>query len=137
MTVTQIKAIVRERDGMRCTKCGITNDQHFKNHHKSLHVHRTTPGSDYSTEPGVCVTLCFSCHGPEPRREHGQRFKENPKLHRVIRVSKPWHAVLRKLAAKRHQPVLYLLITLAAEAAEKEGVTELPATPWDEDNANN
>lgn len=67
----RIKAAVRTRDGMCCTKCGMTNDAHLKRTGKQLEVHRVRPGSAYSTEPGACVTLCRSCHGPEPRSPRG------------------------------------------------------------------
>lgn len=65
--VLRIKAAVRARDGMRCTKCGTENVEHIRKHRKQLHVHRTVPGSEYSEATGVCVTLCFKCHGPEPK----------------------------------------------------------------------
>ncbi len=74
--VLQVKAAVRARDGFRCQKCGITNDDHLKLTDRSLDVHRVTPGSEYSAAPGVCVTLCRSCHGPEPKspRKPNQRL---------------------------------------------------------------
>ena len=66
-----LKAAVRQRDGMRCTKCGLTNEEHKARYKgKSLHVHRTTPGSAYTMEG--CITLCFVCHAPEPKRARGE-----------------------------------------------------------------
>lgn len=59
------------RDGMSCTECGMTNDAHIAEHGCSLHVHRNTPGSLYSEETGVCVTLCIPCHGPKPKSAPG------------------------------------------------------------------
>lgn len=50
-----------------------------------------------------------------------------------VGIPEPWHAVARKLAAKRKQPVLYLLIGLLEEEAKKEGITEIPPAPWKED----
>lgn len=64
-----LKRRVRERDGMRCTECGLTNAEHLERHGKSLHVHRTQPGSPYTVEG--CVTLCFACHGPKPKSPAG------------------------------------------------------------------
>lgn len=49
----------------------MTNGEHVELTGKQLDVHRTSPGSVYSTDPGVCVTLCRSCHGPKPKRPRG------------------------------------------------------------------
>lgn len=67
--VSELKRLVRERDGMKCTRCGTTNAAHLENHGKSLHVHRLEPGGFYAFDR--CVTLCYGCHGPEPRSPHG------------------------------------------------------------------
>lgn len=57
--------------------------------------------------------------------------------HKTARVNvgmpEPWHAVARKLAAKKQQPVTYLLIALLKTEAERQGVNELPLPPWDEE----
>ncbi len=50
-----------------------------------------------------------------------------------VGVPEPWHSVLRKLAAKRQQPVLYTLIALLKAEAEEQGIDELPPAPWDEE----
>ena len=71
MSITKVKAAVRERDGFRCTKCGVSNEDHLATHGKSLHVHRLTPGSVYTLEG--CVTLCIPCHVLEPKRKSGTR----------------------------------------------------------------
>lgn len=65
------------------------------------------------------------------KKNQGATNRKTPRVN--VGVPEPWHAVLRKLAAKRKQPVLYLLISLALEAAEAEGIPDLPPTPWDED----
>jgi 5-methylcytosine-specific restriction endonuclease McrA len=67
--IEKVKARVRQRDGRRCTKCGITEREHVRRHNRGLHVHRIVPGSLYSLEG--CVTLCISCHGPQPKRPPG------------------------------------------------------------------
>jgi hypothetical protein len=69
--VLAIKQAVRERDGMRCTGCGMTNTEHLRQYGRALDVHRTTPGSLYALDDS-CVTLCRLCHGPQPRRKRGQ-----------------------------------------------------------------
>lgn len=55
-----MKAKVRERDGFKCVKCGMSNDEHIKWCGRQLDVHRKTPGSFYTLEG--CETLCKKCH---------------------------------------------------------------------------
>jgi hypothetical protein len=76
--ILRIKAAVRARDGFACTKCGATNDAHKALTGRQLEVHRITPGSAYGAAPGVCVTLCRSCHGPEPKSPRGTYPKGIP-----------------------------------------------------------
>lgn len=71
-SLLDIKHAVRERDGFRCTGCGLSNEDNIARTGRQLQVHRLTPGSLYSVEPGVCVTLCTKCHGPQSRRKRGQ-----------------------------------------------------------------
>jgi DNA-binding XRE family transcriptional regulator len=68
MTVGQIKQAVRERDGMACTQCGISNEEHKAKTGRAVHVHRVVQGSEYSTAPGVCVTICRNCHDKISRK---------------------------------------------------------------------
>lgn len=70
MTVLEIKAAVRERDGNRCVLCGMTAAEHIEKHGRNLDVHRKTPGSPYSIEG--TETLCRTCHGPQPRSPRGK-----------------------------------------------------------------
>lgn len=65
MTDTEIKALVRNRDGFACRKCGMTSEEHYKQYDKQLDVHRLLPGAPYTIEG--CVTLCRSCHGKMPK----------------------------------------------------------------------
>lgn len=95
MNPTAIKAAVRARDGYACTKCGMTNHDHITRTGRQLDVHRTTPGSPYSLEPGACVTLCRACHGPEPRKP---RIDSTPGGTLTVRIPTDLHATLRKLA---------------------------------------
>ncbi len=50
-----------------------------------------------------------------------------------VAVPEPWHAVMRKLAAKAKQPVLYLLIALVEAEATRQGLIGLPRPPWLDD----
>ncbi len=68
-SVAELKATVRERDGNRCTECGMTAAQHLERYGRDLDVHRLIPGSPYTTEG--CVTLCRRCHGSKPKRPRG------------------------------------------------------------------
>jgi len=123
-----VKATVRERDGQRCTKCGMTHEKHLERYGRSLEVHRLTPGSAYTVEG--CVTLCIPCHGPEPRRPSGQRFKDEPgTLHRVSLGA--WGAVVEELARRRNMTPTQLIISLVSQEAERVQLGDLPSTPWE------
>ena len=50
-----------------------------------------------------------------------------------VGVPEDWHAVMRRLSAKRQQPVVYLLIALVAKEAEEAGLTGLPPAPSEND----
>jgi hypothetical protein len=65
----RVKAAVRERDGHRCTQCGLTARQHRRRFGRGLEVHRSSPGSVYSLEG--CVTLCRPCHYQKPKLPRG------------------------------------------------------------------
>ncbi len=83
----EIKAIVRYRDGFRCTECGMTNDEHIQVHGRSLDVHRLIPGSPYTIEG--CVTLCRPCHRTKPRSPKGmaRQTRMTLVLHREVTVA--------------------------------------------------
>ncbi len=91
--IRRIKASVRARDGFRCTQCGTTNDEHKEKTGRQLDVHRVVPGSAYSAESGVCVTLCRPCHGPQPRRRRGSR--------NIVKISGDIWRMARTIAADR------------------------------------
>lgn len=65
MTVLEIKAAVRARDGLKCIECGMTAEQHIERYGVTLDVHRLVPGSKYAIDG--CVTLCKKCHGPKEK----------------------------------------------------------------------
>lgn len=66
---SEVRSAVRQRDGRRCTECGMSNEAHVEKYGRSLEVHRLIPGGPYSL--GNCVTLCIVCHGPKPRSPRG------------------------------------------------------------------
>ena len=76
MTVVDIKAKVRERDG-KCVDCGITSDEHRRFCGEELSVHRLIPGSAYSV--GGCETVCRACHN-----HRHIRISENSKNHAIM-----------------------------------------------------
>jgi hypothetical protein len=61
----ETKALVRHRDGYRCTDCGMTASEHFLRTGRNLDVHRLVPGSPYTI--AGCVTLCRRCHRLKPK----------------------------------------------------------------------
>jgi len=58
--------------------------------------------------------------------------ESRPTPRQNVGVPEPWHAVMRRLAAVKQQPVLYLIIGLAKAEAERLGITDLPPAPWEE-----
>lgn len=67
----------------------------------------------------------------------GKQKKTNAEKRKTPRVNigvpGDWHAVLRRLAARHRQPVLFTLIEIIKEKAEAEGIAELPPVPWGTD----
>lgn len=67
------KEAVRNRDGRRCTECGITEKKFARANANSkvsmskrrLEVHRIIPDGDYTFRN--CVTLCIGCHAKKRR----------------------------------------------------------------------
>ena len=83
---------MRARDGYACTKCGVSNAAHLHLRGTQLDVHRVVPGSRYTVEG--CVTLCEPCHAPEPRRNRGQRRREEPDRTVPVHLPPRWHKLL-------------------------------------------
>lgn len=50
-----------------------------------------------------------------------------------IGVPDDWHHVLRRIAAKRQQTLVYALIALLRQEAERLDVLDLPPAPWEID----
>lgn len=109
--ILRIKANVRQRDGMRCTRCGITAEDHIDRTGRTLDVHRIEPGSVYSLEG--CITLCRKCHGPEPRskRQTGKGCLNHRMTKRYVSIPKRICDVLEAMGERN-------LLTLAQQVKE-------------------
>lgn len=126
MTATQVLAVkraVRARDGMVCVECGRTNADHIAEFGRTLDVHRVTPGSEYSVEPGVCVTLCRNCHSTKPKRPSGsvQRAYKSVRL-----PARLWEAI-EELAAERFTRPGVIVVQSILDYLSQHGVTVRPA----------
>lgn len=71
LSVAEIKALVRFRDGYRCRLCGMTARKHIKRFRHTLDVHRLVPGSKYTVKG--CIAVCRPCHKTLPKspKHHG------------------------------------------------------------------
>lgn len=114
MTNDQIKALVRQRDGNRCVRCGLTSAESIERYGFDLDVHRVTPGSPYSLDPGAAETLCRRCHGPMPKRPYGQRFAEEGSVFARIddAIGEALDAYLK---AQRPRPTMTAVLETALE----------------------
>ena len=92
-----VKALVRFRDGYRCTQCGITAREHVRKHKTTLDVHRLVPGSRYTVKG--CVALCRKCHGPQPRSKHGRSGKH------VVAIPIELYEAMERYGASQTIPV--------------------------------
>jgi 5-methylcytosine-specific restriction endonuclease McrA len=118
--IVSVKDEVRARDGYRCTRCGLSNQDHELRYGRQLDVHRVVPGSRYGAEG--CVTLCKKCHGDEPRRAPGQPDYAHGIYDRLrVRLDLPNadHAELRVLAAKSGMSMSQYCAAVVLEAIRK------------------
>lgn len=137
MSEAKVKAAVRTRDGLKCVRCGMTNDQHRRQYGGSLDVHRTNPGSEYSTEDGVCETLCKPCHNKEPKSPRGHLLVKaatfpHP-LYAPAKIDVDVYLVARAAAAINGQRVYDWLSDLAniegSKAISKPPLKRKPPPP--------
>lgn len=82
--VLLLKAAIRNRDGHCCVRCGMTEEDHRREHGHDLEVHRKIPGAVYSFE--ICETLCHDCHIKEPKLPRGS-LPKNPNRAVNIRMA--------------------------------------------------
>lgn len=58
---------VRSRDGHKCARCGISQEEHQNQFDQKLHVHHITPARQFNDAEkrnamGNLITLCKTCH---------------------------------------------------------------------------
>lgn len=128
MSMGTAKYLVRERDGYKCTQCGVTDDEHVARYGRRTEVHRIVPGSLYSLKG--CVLLCRDCHYPQPRRKRGVKDKENKQREITVSLGKNPHVVLRGryrdavagLAAATGQTPIQVLLAALNKQLQSEGI---------------
>jgi 5-methylcytosine-specific restriction endonuclease McrA len=78
----RIKAL--ERDGYRCKKCGMTNQEHKNKWGRELTVDHIDGKGRYSEEQNNNLenlsTLCLSCHGRKDVARRADRQHVQPEL---------------------------------------------------------
>lgn len=64
----QARIRVLDRDDEECKGCGMTRDDHYKNHGRDLEIHHITPLREFdgdfeaANDINNLVTLCIQCH---------------------------------------------------------------------------
>jgi hypothetical protein len=117
MNESQVKAAVRERDGYRCTRCGMTQERHLVRLGQILHVHRIVPGSEYTVEG--CVTVCIVCHGPLPKSDHNTDAHSGHLL--PARAREALWSILKEEAKRERRSIAQTVILLLEEALRARG----------------
>lgn len=115
MSPERVKIAVRERDGQRCTLCGLTGDKHFKRFGRNLEVHRTEPGSRYTL--AGCVTVCRPCHWTLPRSPRGSSGIW------LCRLPPAHHAALKAMARANRRTIVTELRIVLNEYILAHGLT--------------
>ncbi len=85
-------------------------EQHLEKYEKALHVHRLVPGSSYTLEGST--TLCYQCHGPQPRAHSSGRL--------IVNIPSEHHAAVRLAVIMRRTTMNELLSELIATTFAKE-----------------
>jgi hypothetical protein len=127
MNVADIKTAVRERDGHRCTGCGMTAEEHRARYGRTLDVHRTVPGSIYTLDGSV--TLCRACHAPQPKRRGGQVDLALRGQPLTIRLAPDLAAAFRTLMKQTRRRVSAEVILALEKHLADHGLWQRPADP--------
>ena len=123
--VRRAKVFVRERDGQRCTQCGMTAAEHKSRWNRTLEVHRLTPGSEYAAE--LCVTLCRSCHAPGPRSPNGSGHRIGNV--RLVSIPPDMYDSLKELADEQFNSLTEQVKAAVREYLEKRDRLPKPPKP--------
>ncbi len=115
LAVPEIKALVRYRDGYRCTDCGMTAKEHFKKYKRTLDVHRIEPGSRYCVKG--CVTLCRPCHRLKPKSQP----RSQPRNGIAIRINERIFQQLLVLVERNCSNITAEVTTAIREMLTREG----------------
>jgi len=132
LSVAEIKALVRYRDGYRCVECSLSAREHVRLTKKTLEVHRVVPGSRYTVKG--CVTLCRKCHDKMPSREPGAPDFASSDGRVIITLQVvPELAAALRLFAKQQRRTIQATFTLALEKhLRAEGLWPPPDEQEDE-----
>lgn len=109
---SKIKREIRQRDGWRCTECGLSDEEHHELYGKTLEVHRIIPGSSYDLEG--CTTLCRACHGSKPKRENGVAMEETGRA--MVPIPQDLYLELKALARENNRPVSWEIREILEQA---------------------
>jgi hypothetical protein len=72
--VRHVKDAVRERDGYRCVRCGVTNERNREVYGRQLDVRLRRPGSLYTVDG--CETVCRACNVRVSQRRVGRPWAQ-------------------------------------------------------------
>jgi 5-methylcytosine-specific restriction endonuclease McrA len=119
MSLDDIRDAIRERDGFRCTQCGLSQEEHIVRHGRKLDIHRKTPGT-YAIEDR-CVSLCIPCHSRIPNRKKMG--------HRTVSLPVAFEAPLKELARRLGVAVPYVIRDAIRERLQTHDCWPWPPPP--------
>ena len=85
-----LREFILERDGYKCSRCGMTQEEHKNRWGTSLAVDhidgrgKNVPKEQKNNNPNNLQTLCCSCHGKKDIYHHPKFRKPKPQWKNVI-----------------------------------------------------